>query len=543
MAKEINFESGRQKLKNGVDQLANAVAVTLGPKGRNVIIEKEFGNPIITKDGVTVAKEIILKDPTENLGAQLVKEVAAKTAAEAGDGTTTATVLAQSILKSGFRSMENGANPIELKRGIDKAVDVVVNNLRDISQKIGDDSDKIKQIATISANNDTAIGELIAEAINIVGKDGVVTVEEAKGMNTELKAVEGMQFDRGYLSTYFVNVPEKMTVEFTDPLILIYDRKISMMSDLLPILEKAVTTSRPFVIIAEDVDAEALATLVVNRVRANLRVAAVKAPGFGEKRKEILQDIAILTGGTVLFSEMGIDLEDATIEHLGQATKIVIDKNTTTIIDGGGSKEEIVERVKQIKVQIDASTSDFETEKLQERLAKLTGGVAVLSIGAGSEVEMKEKKDRVEDALAATRAAIEEGIVPGGGTALIRASSNLLDLYSILSEETNSDEAAGVRIVKNAIEAPLRRIASNAGVSADVVVDTISKGHGNFGYNARTGEYGDMIEFGIIDPVKVTRIALQNAASVASMLMTTECSIVNIPEPKKEPEQNYNQQY
>lgn len=534
MAKEINFESGRQKLKNGVDQLADAVAVTLGPKGRNVIIEKEFGNPIITKDGVTVAKEIVLKDPTENLGAQLVKEVAAKTATEAGDGTTTATVLAQAILKSGFRSMENGANPIELKRGIDKAVDAIVSNLRSSSQQVGDDIDKIKQVATISANNDIAIGELIAEAINIVGKDGVVTVEEAKGMNTELKAVEGLQFDRGYLSTYFVNNPEKMSVEFENPLILIYDRKISMMSDLLPILEKAVSTSRPFVIIAEDVDAEALATLVVNRVRANLRVAAVKAPGFGEKRKEILQDIAILTGGTVLFSEMGIDLEDATLEHLGEAAKIVIDKNTTTIIDGGGTKESIVERVRQIKGQIDTSTSDFETEKLQERLAKLTGGVAVLSIGAASEVEMKEKKDRVEDALAATRAAIEEGIVPGGGTALIRASSNLTDLYTKLSEETNSDEAIGVRIIKNAIEAPLRKIVSNAGVSADVVVDTIAKGKGNFGYNARTGEYGDMIEFGVIDPVKVTRIALQNAASVASMLMTTECSIVNIPEPKKE---------
>lgn len=534
MAKEINFESGRQKLKNGVDQLADAVAVTLGPKGRNVIIEKEFGNPIITKDGVTVAKEIVLKDPTENLGAQLVKEVAAKTATEAGDGTTTATVLAQAILKSGFRSMENGANPIELKRGIDKAVDAIVSNLRSSSQQVGDDIDKIKQVATISANNDIAIGELIAEAINIVGKDGVVTVEEAKGMNTELKAVEGLQFDRGYLSTYFVNNPEKMSVEFENPLILIYDRKISMMSDLLPILEKAVSTSRPFVIIAEDVDAEALATLVVNRVRANLRVAAVKAPGFGEKRKEILQDIAILTGGTVLFSEMGIDLEDATLEHLGEAAKIVIDKNTTTIIDGAGTKESIVERVRQIKGQIDTSTSDFETEKLQERLAKLTGGVAVLSIGAASEVEMKEKKDRVEDALAATRAAIEEGIVPGGGTALIRASSNLTDLYTKLSEETNSDEANGVRIIKNAIEAPLRKIVSNAGVSADVVVDTIAKGKGNFGYNARTGEYGDMIEFGVIDPVKVTRIALQNAASVASMLMTTECSIVNIPEPKKE---------
>lgn len=543
MAKEINFELGRVKLKNGVDQLANAVAVTLGPKGRNVIIEKEYGNPIITKDGVTVAKEIVLKDPTENLGAQLVKEVASKTATEAGDGTTTATVLAQAILKAGFKSLESDANPIELKRGIDRAVEVVVSNLRNMSQKVGDDTDKIKQIATISANNDTAIGELIAEAINIVGKDGVVTVEEAKGMNTDLKSVEGMQFDRGFLSTYFINVPDKMTVEFENPLILIYDRKISMMADLLPILEKAVTTSRPFIIIAEDVDSEALATLVVNRVRANLRVAAVKAPGFGEKRKEILQDIAILTGGTVLFSEMGVDLQDATLEHLGHAAKIVIDKHTTTIIDGGGSKENIVDRVKQIKSQIDSSTSDFETEKLQERLAKLTGGVAVLSIGAASEVEMKEKKDRVEDALAATRAAIEEGIVPGGGTALIRASKGLTELYDDLKEKIYSDEAVGVQIIRKAIEAPLRRIAQNAGVSADVVIDTVMNGSDDLGYDARTGQYGNMIEFGIIDPVKVTRIALQNAASVASMIMTTECSIVNIPSPKKEVVQNNEAQF
>jgi chaperonin GroEL len=532
MAKEIYFDvESRNGLKNGVDKLANAVKVTLGPKGRNVVIGKKFGSPTITKDGVSVAKEIELSDPLENMGAQLVKEVASKTATEAGDGTTTATVLAQAIMTSGLKAVATGVNPIDLKRGIDKAVDVVVDALKNVSQAVGTDTEKIKQVATISANSDTSIGDLIAEAMKVVGKDGVVTVEEAKGMETELKTVEGLQFDRGYLSNYFINNTEKMESEWENPLILIYDKKISMMSDLLPILEKAVGTGRPLLIIAEDVDQEALATLVVNRVRAGLKVCAVKAPAFGDKRREMLQDIAVLTGGTALFSDM-YKLEDAELEHLGEAAKVVVSKDTTTIVDGAGEKEAIVTRIKEIKAQIDASKSDYETEKLQERLAKLTGGVAILYIGAASEVEMKEKKDRVDDALAATRAAIEEGIVPGGGVALIRALDSLEGLKG-----ANDDETVGIQIIKRAIEEPLRQICENAGVEGSVVIREVRNGKGDFGYNAKTGEYENMIAAGIIDPTKVTRIALQNAASVASMIMTTECAVVIIPEESKQNEQ------
>jgi chaperonin GroEL len=536
MAKEIYFDlESRNGLKNGVDKLANAVKVTLGPKGRNVVIDKKFASPVITKDGVSVAKEIVLKDPLENMGAQMVKEVASKTATEAGDGTTTATVLAQAIMTSGLKAVATGVNPIDLKRGIDKAVETVVDNLKSTSQEIGSDNEKIKQIATISANNDSSIGELIAEAMKVVGKDGVVTVEEAKGMETELKTVEGLQFDRGYLSTYFVNNTDKMEVEFENPVILIYDKKISLMADLLPILEKAVTTNRPLLIIAEDVDQEALATLVVNRVRAGLRVCAVKAPGFGDKRKEMLQDIAILTGGTALFEEAGTKLEDASLEHLGEAAKVIIGKDTTTIVDGAGEKEAIVDRIKQIKAQIDSSKSDYETEKLQERLAKLTGGVAVLYIGAASEVEMKEKKDRVDDALAATRAAIEEGIVPGGGVALVRSLDSLEGMKG-----GNDDETVGIQIIRRAIEEPLRQICENAGVEGSVVIKEVRQGKDDYGYNARVDRYENMIEAGIIDPTKVTRVALQNAASVASMIMTTECAIVEIPEESK---QNQNVEY
>jgi chaperonin GroEL len=532
MAKEIYFDvESRNGLKNGVDKLANAVKVTLGPKGRNVVIGKKFGSPAITKDGVTVAKEIELSDPLENMGAQLVKEVASKTATEAGDGTTTATVLAQAIMTSGLKAVATGVNPIDLKRGIDKAVDAVIDALKESSQTVGTDTEKIKQVATISANSDTSIGDLIAEAMKVVGKDGVVTVEEAKGMETELKTVEGLQFDRGYLSNYFINNTEKMESEWENPLILIYDKKISMMSDLLPILEKAVGTGRPLLIIAEDVDQEALATLVVNRVRAGLKVCAVKAPAFGDKRREMLQDIAVLTGGTALFSDM-YKLEDAELEHLGEAAKVVVSKDTTTIVDGAGEKEAIVTRIKEIKAQIDASKSDYETEKLQERLAKLTGGVAILYIGAASEVEMKEKKDRVDDALAATRAAIEEGIVPGGGVALIRALDSLENMKG-----ANDDETVGIQIIKRAIEEPLRQICANAGVEGSVVIKEVRNGKGDFGYNAKTGEYENMIAAGIIDPTKVTRIALQNAASVASMIMTTECAVVIIPEESKQNEQ------
>ena len=535
MAKEIYFDlESRNGLKRGVDKLANAVKVTLGPKGRNVVIGKKFGSPSITKDGVSVAKEIELSDPLENMGAQLVKEVASKTATEAGDGTTTATVLAQAIINSGLKSISTGVNPIDLKRGIDKAVDAVVKRLGDISEKVGTDTDKIKQIATISANNDASIGDLIAEAIKVVGKDGVVTVDEAKGMETELRTVEGLQFDRGYLSPYFVTNPEKMEVEMENPVILIYDKKISLMKDLLPVLEKAVQTGRPLLIIAEDVDQEALATLVVNRVRAGLRVCAVKAPGFGDKRRDMLQDIAILTGGTALFEDNGAKLENAELSDLGESAKVVITKDTCTIVDGAGEKEAIVERVKQIKGQIDSSKSDYEKEKLQERLAKLTGGVAILYIGAASEVEMKEKKDRVDDALAATRAAIEEGVVPGGGIALIRSLSALDNLKG-----ENEDETVGIQIIRRAIEEPLRQICANAGVEGSVIITEVSKqSDTNFGYNARTGAYVNMIETGIIDPSKVTRVALQNAASVASMIMTTECAVVNLPEESKQPQTN-----
>lgn len=532
--KEIYFDlESRSGLKNGVDKLANAVKTTLGPKGRNVVISKKFGNPVITKDGVTVAKEIVLRDTLENMGAQIVKEVATKTAVEAGDGTTTATVLAQSIMSAGLKSIASGINPIDLKRGIDTAVNKIVETLQEVSMTIGSDADKIKQVATISANNDASIGELISEAIKVVGKDGVVTVEEAKGIETELKTVEGMQFDKGYLSTYFINKTDKMEVEYENALLLIYEKKISLISDLLPILEQAIAANRPLVIIAEDVDSEALATLVVNRVRTGLRVAAVKAPGYGEKKRELLQDIAILTGGVAILGETGKKLEAVTLEELGQCAKILINKDTTTIIDGAGEKEQIEARALQIKSQIESSSSDYETEKYQERLAKLTGGVALLRIGAASEVEMKEKKDRVDDALAATRAAIEEGIVPGGGVALIHASS-ILDSIQL----TNEDEKLGVAIVRRAIEEPLRQICYNAGVEGSTIVKEVKSLSKEFGYDARTNQFVDMYSAGIIDPVKVTRIALQNAASVASMLMTTECSIVSIEEEKEETKEN-----
>ena len=534
MAKEIYFDlESRNGLKRGVDKLANAVKVTLGPKGRNVVIGKKFGSPVITKDGVSVAKEIELTDPLENMGAQLVKEVANKTATEAGDGTTTATVLAQAIMTSGLKAIATGVNPIDLKKGIDKAVETVVENLKSMSQIVGDSDDKIKQVATISANSDSSIGELIAHAVKVVGKDGVITVEEAKGMETELKTVEGLQFDRGYLSPYFATNAEKLEAEMENPIILIYEKKISLMSDLLPILEKAVSTGRPLLIIAEDVEQEALATLVVNRVRAGLKVCAVKAPGFGDKRKEMLKDIAILTGGTALFEEMGHKLEEAELSHLGEAAKIVVGKDTCTIIDGAGDKDAIVERIKEIKSQIDLAKSDLEKEKLQDRLAKLTGGVAILYIGAASEVEMKEKKDRVDDALHATRAAVEEGIVAGGGVALIRC----LHLLETLKGDTD-DETVGIQIIKRAIEEPLRQICINAGVEGSVVIKEVRNGLTDFGYNARTGEYVNMIASGIIDPTKVTRVALQNAASVASMIMTTECALVNIPEENKQNNQN-----
>lgn len=526
MAKQIYFdEESRNGLKAGVDKLANAVKTTLGPRGRNVVIEKKFGTPVITKDGVSVAKEIELSDPIENIGAQIVKEVASKTATEAGDGTTTATVLAQAILTAGLKAVASGANPIEVKRGIDKAVDLIVDSIKESSQIIGTDYDKVKQIATISANNDSSIGELIAEAIKNVGKDGVVTVEEAKGIETELKTVEGMQFDRGYLSTHFITNPDKMEVELYEPVILIYDRKISMMKDFLPILEKAVQTDKPLLIVAEDVDSEALATLVVNKVRAGLRVCAVKAPGFGDKRKEMLKDLAILTGGTVISEEIGLKLEDAEVEHLGQAAKVVITKDSCTVVDGAGEKDLIVERVKQIKAQIDKSNSDFEKELLHERLAKLTGGVAIIYIGAASEVEMKEKKDRVDDALHATRAAIEEGIIPGGGVALVKACSKIDSFHA-----ENEDQRIGVNIIKRAIEEPLRQICSNAGIEGSVIINELKHSSPEYGFDARTGSYTNMISAGIIDPVKVTRIALQNAASVASMIMTTECAIVIQPE-------------
>jgi chaperonin GroEL len=527
MAKQIEFNSeARTKLKRGVDTLANAVKSTLGPKGRNVVIGKKFGSPHVTKDGVSVAKEIELSDPIENLGAQMVKEVAAKTADVAGDGTTTATVLAQALVTAGLKSVAAGANPIDLKRGIDKAVGCVVAELKTMSQEVGSDNDKIKQIATISANNDETIGALIAEAMKVVGNDGVITVEEAKGTQTEVKTVEGMQFDRGYLSPYFVTNQEKMTAEMDQPCILLVDKKISSMKELLPILEPVVQTGRSLLIIAEDLDGDALATLVVNRIRGALKIAAVKAPGFGEKRKEMLEDLAALTGGTVISEEKGLTLADATLDHLGSAEKVEITKDRTTVINGDGETEDVRERVRQIRVAIENATSDYEKEKLQERLAKLAGGVAVLYIGAPTETEMKEKKDRVDDALAATRAAVEEGVVPGGGVALIRCLTSLNELKS-----TNEDENIGIAIVKRAVEEPLRCIVANAGGEGSVVVHHVATATPDYayGYNARTNEYGDMIEMGIIDPTKVTRTAIENAASIAAMLLMTECVIVDEP--------------
>jgi chaperonin GroEL len=526
MAKEIYFNvEAREKLKRGVDALANAVKVTLGPKGRNVVIGKKFGAPHVTKDGVTVAKEIELKDPIENMGAQMVKEVASKTADIAGDGTTTATVLAQAIITAGLKNVAAGANPMDLKRGIDKAVLSVVSNLKAISKEVGSDNDKIKQIATISANNDEAIGSLIAEAMKVVGNDGVITVEEAKGTETDVKTVEGMQFDRGYLSPYFVTNTEKMIAEMEHPLILIYDKKISNMKELLPVLEPVVQNGKSLLIIAEDVDGEALATLVVNRLRGSLKIAAVKAPGFGDRRKAMLEDLAILTGGQVISEERGYTLENATLDMLGTAEKVEIDKDNTTIINGAGAKENIQARIGQIKAQMEATSSDYDREKLQERLAKLAGGVAVLYIGAPTEVEMKEKKDRVDDALAATRAAVEEGIVPGGGVAFIRAIDKLATLKGV-----NEDETTGIAIVMRAIEEPLRQIIANAGGEGAVIVQKVREGKDDFGYNARTEQFQNLYEAGVIDPTKVTRIAIENAASIAAMLLTTECVIADEPE-------------
>ncbi len=526
MAKEIYFDiEARDKLKRGVDALANAVKVTLGPKGRNVVISKKFGAPHVTKDGVTVAKEIELKDPIENMGAQMVKEVASKTADIAGDGTTTATVLAQAIVSAGLKNVAAGANPMDLKRGIDKAVTEVVKNLKALSKEVGSDNDKIKQIATISANNDETIGSLIAQAMKVVGNDGVITVEEAKGTETEVKTVEGMQFDRGYLSPYFVTNTEKMITEMEKPLILIYEKKISNMKELLPLLEPVVQSGRGLLIIAEDVDGEALTTLVVNRLRGSLKIAAVKAPGFGDRRKAMLEDIAILTGGQVISEERGFTLENATMDMLGTADKIEIDKDNTTIVNGAGEKDAIAARVGQIRSQIEATTSEYDKEKLQERLAKLAGGVAVLYVGAPTEVEMKEKKDRVDDALAATRAAVEEGIVPGGGVALIRAISTLDALKG-----ANEDEMTGIQIVKRAAEEPLRQIIANAGGEGAVIVQKVREGKDDFGYNARTDVFENLYAAGVIDPTKVTRIAVENAASIASMLLTTECVIADEPE-------------
>ncbi|MFM2040956.1 MAG: chaperonin GroEL [Bacteroidota bacterium] len=526
MAKEIYFNvEAREKLKKGVDALANAVKVTLGPKGRNVVIGKKFGAPHVTKDGVTVAKEIELKDPIENMGAQMVKEVASKTADIAGDGTTTATVLAQAIITAGLKNVAAGANPMDLKRGIDKAVLSVVSDLKAISKEVGSDNDKIKQIATISANNDEAIGSLIAQAMKVVGNDGVITVEEAKGTETDVKTVEGMQFDRGYLSPYFVTNTEKMIAEMEHPLILIYDKKISNMKELLPVLEPVVQNGKSLLIIAEDVDGEALATLVVNRLRGSLKIAAVKAPGFGDRRKAMLEDLAILTGGQVISEERGYTLENATLDMLGTAEKVEIDKDNTTIINGAGAKENIQARIGQIKAQMEATSSDYDREKLQERLAKLAGGVAVLYIGAPTEVEMKEKKDRVDDALAATRAAVEEGIVPGGGVAFIRAIDKLATLKGV-----NEDETTGIAIVMRAIEEPLRQIIANAGGEGAVIVQKVREGKDDFGYNARTEQFQNLYEAGVIDPTKVTRIAIENAASIAAMLLTTECVIADEPE-------------
>jgi chaperonin GroEL len=531
MAKEIIFNiDARDQLKKGVDELANAVKVTLGPKGRNVIIEKKFGAPYITKDGVTVAKEIELSDSFQNLGAQLVKEVASKTGEDAGDGTTTATVLAQSIVNVGLKNVTAGANPMDLKRGIDKAVAEVVRSIAAQSQKVGSDYNKIEQVATVSANNDATIGKLIADAMRKVSTDGVITIEEAKGTDTTIDVVEGMQFDRGYISAYFVTNTEKMETEMEKPYILIYDKKISNLKELLPVLEPAVQTGRPLLIIAEDVESEALTTLVVNRLRTQLKICAVKAPGFGDRRKEMLEDIAVLTGGTVISEEKGITLEQATIEMLGTADKITVNKDNTTIVNGAGEKAAIEARIGQIKAQIATTTSDYDREKLQERLAKLSGGVAVLYVGAASEVEMKEKKDRVDDALSATRAAIEEGTVPGGGVAYIRAIDSLANLKT-----DNEDEATGVEIVKRAIEEPLRQIVENAGREGAVVVQKVREGKADFGYNARTDKYENFFEAGVIDPAKVARVALENAASIAGMFLTTECVVVEKKEENPAP--------
>jgi chaperonin GroEL len=528
MAKQILFDKdARDKLKSGVDKLANAVKVTLGPKGRNVVIDKKFGVPQISKDGVTVAKEIELEDPIENMGAQMTKEVASKTADQAGDGTTTATVLAQAIVGPGLKTLASGANPMDLKRGIDKAVKVVVEHLKSISENVGKDNKKIEQVATISANNDQEIGKMIADAMQKVSTEGVITVEEAKGTETYVDVVEGMQFDRGYLSPYFVTNAEKMEAELDNAYILIYDKKISNMRELLPILEKTAQAGRPLLIIAEEVEGEALATLVVNKLRGTLRVAAVKAPGFGDRRKEMLKDIAILTGGIAISEEQGYKLENADLSYLGQAEKITVDKDNTTIVNGKGDKDQITARINEIKAQIEKTTSDYDREKLQERLAKLSGGVAVIYVGAPTEVEMKEKKDRVDDALHATRAAVEEGIVPGGGVAYIRATAALEKLKG-----ENEDENTGIQIVKRAIEEPLRTIVSNAGLEGSIVVQKVKEGKGDFGFNARTGEYEDLKKAGVIDPTKVSRIALENAASIASMLLTTEAVIVEKKEEK-----------
>ena len=530
MAKEILFNiDARDQLKKGIDTLANAVKVTLGPKGRNVIIEKKFGAPHITKDGVTVAKEVELSDAYQNTGAQLVKEVASKTGDDAGDGTTTATVLAQAIVAEGLKNVTAGASPMDIKRGIDKAVAKVVDSIKSQAEKVGDNYDKIEQVASVSANNDPVIGKLIADAMRKVSKDGVITIEEAKGTDTTIGVVEGMQFDRGYLSAYFVTNTEKMECEMEKPYILIYDKKISNLKDFLPILEPAVQTGRPLLVIAEDVDSEALTTLVVNRLRSQLKICAVKAPGFGDRRKEMLEDIAVLTGGVVISEEKGLKLEQATIEMLGTADKITVSKDNTTIVNGAGDKQNIKERCEQIKAQIAATKSDYDKEKLQERLAKLSGGVAVLYVGAASEVEMKEKKDRVDDALRATRAAIEEGIVPGGGVAYIRA----LDALEGFKGD-NIDETTGVDIIKRAIEEPLRQIVANAGKEGAVVVQKVREGKGDFGYNARTDVYENLHAAGVVDPAKVARVALENAASIAGMFLTTECVIVEKKEDKPE---------
>ena len=526
MAKDIKYNwEAREGLKKGVDALANAVKVTLGPKGRNVIIDKKFGAPQITKDGVTVAKEIELQEPIENMGAQMVKEVASKTNDQAGDGTTTATVLAQAIFNTGLKNVTAGANPMDLKRGIDKAVAKVVENLKAQSVEINDSHEKIEQVATISANNDSAVGKVIAEAMQKVKKEGVITIEEAKGTDTYVKVVEGMQFDRGYISPYFVTDTEKMEAVYDTPYILIYDKKISNMKEFLPILEKVVQTGRPMLIISEDVDSEALATLVVNRLRGGLKIVAVKAPGFGDRRKEMLEDIAILTGGTVISEEKGYKLEDATLEMLGTAEKITVDKENTTIVSGKGDKKAIDARIAMIKSQIEKTTSDYDREKLQERLAKMAGGVAVIYVGAASEVEMKEKKDRFDDALHATRAAIEEGIIPGGGVAYIRSIAAMKGLKG-----DNEDQQIGIDIVRRALEEPLRQIANNAGKEGSVIVNAVAKGKGDYGYNARIDEYQHMIEAGVIDPTKVSRVALENAASIAGMLLTTECVLAEIKE-------------